>query len=327
MKRLSIIVPVYNVAQYLAKCLDSLLGQELPADDCEIIVVNDGSTDGSPDIARRYADSHPDIIYIDQQNQGVSVARNAGLARATGTFVLFVDPDDWIAPHSIRPILEHAAQHRLDVLYLGFDTYDERGDFIRHVEACGAEGIVEKGTVHPRRTYPATLYRREIIGGIRFVPGVIRGQDSVFNIMVQSMASRCSYFGHPYYCYLLRDSSSRQVQGSQQNFESTLLAMASIENFRKAHFPKQTAQEKAYFDKAILVFVQRTLEWNILPSRDRANFDRLKSHLKNLEIGYLIARQAQATAGFDLPFPLFAFVQKLSGYWAACKGKFSSSRP
>jgi glycosyltransferase involved in cell wall biosynthesis len=326
MKKLSIIVPLYKVEDYLGKCLDSLLSQGMPASDYEIIAINDGSPDASAAIARQYASAHPQIVFIDQENKGVSAARNAGLDRACGTFVLFVDPDDWIEENSLPPILDAAISQDLDVLYLSLDQYDESGAFICHVDDCGKPGVISDGFTHPRRTFLPTLYRRETIGGIRFRQGIIRGQDTVFNVMVQSQARRCSCFPGPYYGYLLRESSSRTVQGSEKNFASCLLAIDTIHDFRKAHFPDPAALQKDYFDRAMLVFIQRMMEWIVLPNRSKIHFDKLKAHLDAAGIGYLIEKQAEAMPGFDQPFSVFMLRQRIAGYWDALKGKFIPSR-
>lgn len=90
----SIIVPVYNVEKYLARCLNSLIEQTLY--EIEIICVDDGSTDNSPKILKQYADKYPNIKIITQTNKGLSAARNTGMNHAQGKYIGFVDSDDWI---------------------------------------------------------------------------------------------------------------------------------------------------------------------------------------------------------------------------------------
>ena len=97
MKQLSVILPVYNVAKYLPRCIESLLGQTL--DDFEIIFVNDGSPDNSIDILKKYQEKYPEKINIYSiENHGVSYARNYGAQKANGEYLLFVDSDDYVAP-------------------------------------------------------------------------------------------------------------------------------------------------------------------------------------------------------------------------------------
>ena len=102
---INIIVPVYNTATYLPQCLDSLVNQTYR--DIEIICVNDGSTDNSPDILKAYAERDSRILVIHQENLGLSDARNKGLESARGEWVMFVDSDDWIGTDCCKTLLSH----------------------------------------------------------------------------------------------------------------------------------------------------------------------------------------------------------------------------
>ena len=107
---LSVIIAVYNTAPWLACCLDSLLAQT--TDLFEIICINDGSTDESPEILSRYAARDSRIRIINQQNRGLPAARNTGLAAARGKYVTFVDSDDWVEPQTMEKILLHMQHQR-----------------------------------------------------------------------------------------------------------------------------------------------------------------------------------------------------------------------
>lgn len=104
-EKISIIVPVYNAEKTLGRCVRSLLGQTYPH--IEVILVNDGSRDVSLALCRRFAEEDARIHVVDQPNGGVSAARNAGLAAATGDFVMFCDSDDWVSPDWCRVMAEH----------------------------------------------------------------------------------------------------------------------------------------------------------------------------------------------------------------------------
>ena len=108
--KVSIIVPVYNVEKYLRKCLDSLVNQTLK--DIEIICINDGSTDDSLNILQEYAREHHNVVVIDQENQGVSIARNNGINKAQGDYIGFVDPDDWVEPDMFKILYEKAEENK-----------------------------------------------------------------------------------------------------------------------------------------------------------------------------------------------------------------------
>ena len=120
--KLSIIVPVYNVGDYLAKCLDSLLAQDLSHSEYEVIVVNDGSTDNSGSIAQKYADKYANITLINQTNQGLSEARNAGLTNAKGEYIQFVDSDDYLEENVLGGLMRQVQEEKLDVLRFDYQN-------------------------------------------------------------------------------------------------------------------------------------------------------------------------------------------------------------
>lgn len=124
--RLSIIVPVYNVSKYLAKCLDSLLFQDLKSDEYEIIVVNDGSTDNSGDIAKQYADKYSNVTLIEQENQGLSGARNTGIRLAIGKYIQFVDSDDYLEPNVLKALIDKMDADNLDILRFNYQNVNEQ---------------------------------------------------------------------------------------------------------------------------------------------------------------------------------------------------------
>lgn len=122
---LSIIVPVYNVEKYLAKCIDSLLQQDLAPESYEIILVNDGSTDGSEAIANAYAKKYSNIKLITQVNKGLSGARNTGIRLAKGEYIQFVDSDDYITPNCLSALLQQLQKDSLQVLRYNYQKVDE----------------------------------------------------------------------------------------------------------------------------------------------------------------------------------------------------------
>ena len=124
--KLSIIVPVYNVAPYLRKCVDSLLAQDIT--DYEIILVDDGSTDECPQICDHYVELYPHIHVIHQKNAGLSAARNSGIATAQGEYILFVDSDDYLQPNTLGILLEQVERDNLDVLRFRYQNVKEDGE-------------------------------------------------------------------------------------------------------------------------------------------------------------------------------------------------------
>ena len=125
--KLSIIVPVYNVEAYLQKCVSSLLNQDLPASDYEIILVDDGSTDGSGKLCDSLAAEHGKIRVIHQQNRGLSGARNAGIPAASGDYILFVDSDDYLCPNVLETLVGLMESKDLDIIRFNYQNVDMNG--------------------------------------------------------------------------------------------------------------------------------------------------------------------------------------------------------
>lgn len=116
MVKLTIIVPIYGVEQYLRKCVDSLLAQNLPSSEYEIILVDDGSPDECPQICDSYAIAHDNIRVVHRENGGLSAARNSGIEVAQGEYIMFVDSDDYIEPNVLGGLLAQMERDNLDVL-------------------------------------------------------------------------------------------------------------------------------------------------------------------------------------------------------------------
>ena len=138
--RLSIVVNMYNTASFLPRCLDTLLDQDIPADSYEIILVDDGSTDNSLELAQEYAAKStsdatmPTIRVEHHANKGLAGARNTGLKAATGKYLCFVDPDDYIKNQSLSALLNQMDEENLDVLRFNYQKVDEEGNYLADSE-------------------------------------------------------------------------------------------------------------------------------------------------------------------------------------------------
>jgi glycosyltransferase involved in cell wall biosynthesis len=119
MIRLSIVVAVYNTENYLGRCLNSLINQDIPSSEYEILVINDGSPDNSAEIIEKYRSEFPQIVCFDQENHGLFETRNKGIELARGTYIYFVDSDDFIAENVLGKILSCMEEENLDVFGFG----------------------------------------------------------------------------------------------------------------------------------------------------------------------------------------------------------------
>ena len=133
--RLSIVVNMYNTAAYLPRCMDTLLHQDIPTDDYEIILVDDCSTDNSLELANDYAARYPNIhVCVHTVNKGLAAARNTGIDVARGQYLCFVDPDDYIEKNSLAPLLLQMDREQLDMLRFNYQKVDEQYNYIADSE-------------------------------------------------------------------------------------------------------------------------------------------------------------------------------------------------
>ena len=123
--KLSIVVPIYKVEQYLHKCIDSLLDQDLPPDEYEIVLVDDGSPDKCAEICEEYAARFAHVKVIHRENGGLSAARNSGMAIAQGRYIQFVDSDDYLEPNVLKTLVDNMIADRLDVLRFNYQNVNE----------------------------------------------------------------------------------------------------------------------------------------------------------------------------------------------------------
>lgn len=210
--RVSVVVPVYNVAPYLRQCLDSLVGQTLR--EIEIICVDDGSTDGSGAILDEYAEKDPRVKAIHQPNAGAGAARNAGLARATGEYLFFCDPDDWCAPDLLAQMADCARSVSADVVLAGYTKVDAASGRVigthpphrRWPQDSVFSGHDVRNRVFnlARHTVWDKLFRREFVlaNGIRFQP-VRHYNDMLFCDLSLGLARRMTVLPVTGYMHVL----------------------------------------------------------------------------------------------------------------------------
>lgn len=170
MNLITIIIPAYNVEQYLARCLDSL--QVQTHENLEIIVVDDGSTDGTDTVADTFAQKDSRIKVIHQENGGVTAARLRGVAEAKGSWIGFADGDDYCEPEMYARLLENAEAHGADISHCGYrmvfpshvDWYYNTGKLTVQEGQKGLYDLLDGGFVEPGLV--SKLYRRELFEGL-----------------------------------------------------------------------------------------------------------------------------------------------------------------
>lgn len=213
---LSVIVPVYNVERYLSQCLRSLVNQTL--ENIEIIVVNDGSTDGSQEIIDSFQKQYPEKIfpYI-KENGGLGSARNFGIERASGYFVAFVDSDDWVVPDGYEKMYQKAISGNYDIVLCDILGYDENTkQYITDRAPYKKEGKLEKKESILLSTRPVAvsactkLFRRDIFQSFSFQSGWY--EDLGIMTTIFSFTGDIYYLPEPLYVYRWNRKGSIQNQ-------------------------------------------------------------------------------------------------------------------
>lgn len=180
---LSCVIPLYNCRDFIAPCLDGLL-QVLPIHDFELILVDDGSTDGSREICEKYSKQYPYVLYSRQQNDGPATARNKGLEAAHGDYVWFVDADDSIVPQIVETLQVVVAEHPdVDLVSFGYKSeYPDRDEttvMTPNKMICNGLEFLQKK--EGGAFLWNNIYRRSSIGEHRFINGVRHIEDFCFN--------------------------------------------------------------------------------------------------------------------------------------------------
>lgn len=217
----SIILPIYNVDQYLDQCIQSVLGQKYH--DYEIILVDDGSTDNSPEICDVYAAQYDHIRVIHKPNGGLSSARNAGVEKARGTYIWWVDSDDWIEQDALTVL--HLATYKKfpDVVKFNFFRMGEQKKQIMcqvpsglYEDEASLERLINKGFYHPGKFSLSAwghIYKNSFLkeNKLSFVSErVIGSEDYLFNLSVLVAARHIEVIEEPLYNYRLRPGSLTQ---------------------------------------------------------------------------------------------------------------------
>ena len=221
-EKITVIVPVYNVEHYLDKCLDSVIKQTYK--NIEIIVVNDGSTDNSGEICQEYAQKDNRIVYIEKENGGLSDARNAGLDQMTGSYVTFVDSDDWIEQDYVETLYQKITEYQADIAIGNYYSFDEeRSVFLFHIlgdsyyekahdNVSIFENLYENQEMRSFALISAwgKLYKARLFEQLRFDIGKL-GEDGYLNQKVYLLSEKVIYLNKGLYAYRIRKGSLSRI--------------------------------------------------------------------------------------------------------------------
>lgn len=287
--KLSYIIPVYNVEKYLKECIDSILAQTF--DDYEIILVDDESPDGCPEICDDYAARYPDVIkVIHQKNKGLAGARNSGLKQACGEYVYFFDSDDFFAADGIAEIYQRAVELDADIMHSSFITLNESdgsesvirpvfdiGKVYSHAEMQKKVCVstTERSTIFVWRN----IYKRKFLqeNDIWFDENLRMIEDSPFDTLAFLKAERFAAIDKPIYTYRVRNDSLQR----KKYIKDYDRIMEYQWKLRRRYF-KENSDNDSLFYKDFAEFILKTNLMILLSNIYRGETDDKYALLKRL---------------------------------------------
>ena len=246
MAKVSIVVPIYNVERYLARCLDSCINQSFK--DIEIICVNDGSTDKSPEILRAYANLDSRIKIITKENGGLSSARNVGVEAAQGEYILYVDSDDYISHLLLERVYENSQKNNSDVVVFDYclcrSNVEERKLLTiepfadKYVNSTfNADSVDDVAYKYVPASAWIKFYKTDLLkkNSITFDEGLIF-EDVSYWAKVFVAARRISYINEPLYSYFVGRDTQIMARNDEKLFDIINIYQIVEDTFKKAGY-------------------------------------------------------------------------------------------
>lgn len=260
---------MFNVDRYIERCIRSLQNQDIPSSDYEIICINDGSPDKCKEMVEELQDEIDNIILINQENRGVSAARNRGIDIAKGRYLLMVDPDDFLNTNCLKYKLDIAEQYALEIAYSGYIILNEdMGECYRYDLSIHLSDVISGIEFHnryefgrseirdPHRSW-AILFERDFLNSnnLRYLPNVTFLEDGEFMTRVSCLAKRVNFLSEPFYMRTTRKGSAThsRLYFSTQSREGFLKSACNLFNFKSTIC--QNDNEKSFINQPIIHFV------------------------------------------------------------------------
>ncbi|BDS67810.1 TPA: glycosyltransferase [Streptococcus pneumoniae] len=268
--KITVIVPVYNVENYLRKCLDSIITQTYK--NIEIVVVNDGSTDASGEICKEFAEMDHRITYIEQENAGLSAARDTGLNNMSGNYVTFVDSDDWIELDYVETLYKKITEYQADIAVGNYYSFNEsEGMFYFNIlgdsyyekvydNVSIFENLYETQEMRSFALISAwgKLYKARLFEQLRFDMGKL-GEDGYLNQKVYLLSEKVIYLNKSLYAYRIRKGSLSNGQASGLSDTATYKEFEMKQRLLNQLLRQESSEKKAIVLAANYAYVDQVL--------------------------------------------------------------------
>ncbi|ALJ04035.1 hypothetical protein APS56_02185 [Pseudalgibacter alginicilyticus] len=303
---ISIIVPFYNTEKFIARCIESLIEQDIDYNDYEIILVNDGSTDSSLSIAKHYAKEYQQIKIINQINKGTSAARNNGFKNSIGTYIYYIDSDDYIQKNILKSLLGLILENNLD--FLGFKyTNTSESNFELTINADHMESYANNLKIKNGCTFISDfnfynytwwyIFKKDIAlnNKIEFVEGVML-EDGIYTAELLIKCKRTAFIPLSIYRYfvntnsIMRKTSKEHINHLNKNFKfiitkfTNLIDLAKHNNADYKAVKRLQARQQSYLFFLLVRLVKSNCSFNEIQSITN-EFKLLKVYPLNKFIG------------------------------------------
>ncbi len=266
MDKISIILPVYNVEEYLERCLASLVNQTYK--NIEIIIVNDGSPDNSQSIIDRYKEKDPCIISLIKENGGLGDARNYGMPYATGEYIIFIDSDDYVEEDMLEKLYTKAVETDSDIVMCNH--------YIKKDDSCitnplfksfGPNLEVDRTLFFQKPAVWDKLYKKSIIKDLKFVKGIFY-EDIGFLCKVLPRVTKMTFIDEPLYYYIIRSNSIMNAKNLDRNFDIAIAFEDIIKYYKDNNLWEEYKDEIRFLitDQLMISAYMRVLQY---PSSSR----------------------------------------------------------
>lgn len=314
-KKISIIIPVFNIEEYLPVCLDSVIAQTYR--NLEMIIVDDGSKDDTPFIADRYAEKDPRVRVIHQENSGVTSSRLNGVASATGEYIGFVDGDDYVEPYMFQKLIENAIKYKADISHCGYqmvfrnrvDMYYGTGRLVEQDHMAGMTDLLKGDFVEPGLVNK--LFRRELfedlLAGNVIDRSIRNHEDLLMNHYLFRKAEKSVFEDVCPYHYLVRGDSAANRQLNSHQLLDPIKVIKII--------MKETEKEPGLYGIAFQRLIRleislATKELSTDPELIRPNRKQARKELRRIlpdilksnDIGMKLKGMALGTAAFPAAY-------------------------
>lgn len=311
---LSIIIPIYNTEQYLEKCLDSIVNQY--SDNIEIILVNDGSTDGSKNICSNYVNKIRNIKYLEQTNQGQSTARNNGIKTSRGQYIWFVDSDDWIKEGAIAKITKEITNNSLEMLsFSGVSFFEHSQNYgtpyqLMSISTTNGVEYIKTHKVFNPAPWNYIYNKNFLLSNNIFFKDDMILEDDYFNLICFSCLNKIKKIPETIYIYRRRENSTYTSEVTPKRLYSILELIKLCEKLKNSKLDKKFLERKTYnYISLLCTYIIKAKNKNIETQSTELNLKKIiaKQKLAPTDaIGVKIEKLI-----YNLSLPLYLKLKKI----------------